>query len=96
MAWQPLTRWEDISATLDTPLSDEAIRLLNERDRDLQRYLSTNSPQSCDIYETFAESDGEVTVAEVYLPTVTSGWLTLFFFGSIQQPTGTYLSLIHI
>ena len=96
MAWQPLTRWEDISATLDTPLSDEAIRLLNERDRDLQRYLSLNVAQSCIIYEVLAESDGFVNVADIVVPMSPSGQFILMFYGNVERVTGTFLGTLEL
>ena len=93
MPWQPTTRWEDISATLDTPLSDEAIRLLNERDRSLERYLSTSTHQVCTFDDTFTDYEhdsGRILIGEVTMPRTSSGWVTARLTGKVSLASGAY------
>lgn len=93
MPWQPPTRWEDISNALDTPLSDEAIRLLTERDRDLERYLATATHQACTFSGTFTDYEhdsGRVLVGEVTMPRSSSGWVVARLSGKIAIASGAY------
>ena len=84
MPWQPTTRWEDISATLDTPLSDEAIRLLNERDRDLAKYLAISGTQTLVVYQE-GMAPGTADVGTLTMPTGGTNGLAIRVFGMITQ-----------
>ena len=93
MPWQPTTRWEDISATLDTPLSDETIRLLNERNQSLERYLSTSTHQVCTFDDTFTDYEhdsGRILVGEIIMPRSSSGWVTATLSGKVALASGAY------
>jgi hypothetical protein len=48
-AWSPPSTWKQISETLDTPLSDRAIQLLDERDRSIT--LGGGGSNSSSYYE---------------------------------------------
>ena len=73
---------------MDQPLSSDAIRLLDERDRSLQAYLSAASPQSAHATITLLGDSTDEELGRVPLPQGDARQLKFTVEGTVQVNNG--------